>query len=427
MKELQQSSKAEEVNQAADAEGRSRRRRSESLQREDEAAMMAELAADMEKGEEQDAKEALKKAEEAEKPWRGGYDSDSSYEEVEVTDDENEGEGARADPGRGQKENGDEAQQEDGPVEFGEDDIAFQLAAMGEDYGLDEGEYGSPGSQEDWGDGAEGLPISDEDAANLFRDMLDDHRISPFTPWDRLIMDESDEGILMDDRYTVLPNMRARKEVWEVWVKDTAARLKEERAKMEKLDPRIPYLVFLADNATPKLYWPEFKRKYKRDAAMNDRKFSDKDREKIYRDHINRLKLAESTRKADLVNLLKSMPRRSLNKSTSLDALPQQLLSHLHFISLPSSTRDTLVAQHIATLPPAPEDEEGELTEEQRAADSKKREERQRREKALAERERKVEEERRQAEKEGRWARRDLREEERSLAEAMRVDRSGLA
>jgi hypothetical protein len=48
----------------------------------------------------------------------------------------------------------------------------------------------------------------------------------------------------------------------------------------------MPYLEFLQRNATPKLYWPEFKRKYKKEPEMRDSKLSDKDREKWYRDYI---------------------------------------------------------------------------------------------------------------------------------------------
>lgn len=345
---------------AIDGNGdRIRRRRSESLQREDEEAMMAELAAEAEHAEEQDAKEtveSLKTIQPQIAPRNGGgYDSESSYEEVEVTDSEFEDDEKQVQPGpaRPNEEPAPTDQQEDGAVEFGEDDIAYQLAAMGEDYGLDQGEYGEE-VNEDWDEGAEGLPLTDDDAANLFREMLDDHQISPFTPWDKLIADESEDSVLMDDRYTVLPSTRIRKAVWEAWVKDAAAKLKEERAKMEKLDPRIPYLAFLSDKATPKLYWPEFKRKYKKDVEMTDRKLSDKDREKLYRDHINRLKLPESTRKADLINLLKSMPLQDLNHSSKPEALPQQLLNHLHFVSLPASTRHQIIASHIRTLPPPP-------------------------------------------------------------------------
>jgi hypothetical protein len=46
---------------------------------------------------------------------------------------------------------------DEGPVEFEEDDIAYQMAEMhvGEEYGLDPGEYGDD-QEEEWEEGAEG-------------------------------------------------------------------------------------------------------------------------------------------------------------------------------------------------------------------------------------------------------------------------------
>ncbi|EME89509.1 uncharacterized protein MYCFIDRAFT_116904, partial [Pseudocercospora fijiensis CIRAD86] len=373
----------------------------------------------------EDAKSAVKAVQPLQ-PQGHDLESDSEYEVVEVTDSEGEegddDEAQQSTEKGSQPEQGDEAQ-EDAPVEFGEDDIEWQLAQMGQEYGLDPGEYGEE-PEAGWEEGAEGLDLSGEDAVNLFRDLLYDYQISPFTPWEKIIADESDTSILNDDRYTVLPNMKARREVFDAWARDRAAELKAERAAMEKLDPKIPYLAFLQAKATPKLYWPEFKRKYKREGEMNDRKLSDKDREKLYRDHISRLKLPESTRKADLQVLLKSLPLKALNRDTRLDSLPQQLLSHLHFISLPPVVRDSVIELFIKKLPPAPDD--CDRSDEQRAEDEKKREERKRREKAMAERERKVEEERQQSQKDEARAKRNLREEERELQRAMAVGNRGL-
>ena len=436
LQEMRDKSQAAKVNKAADdQERRTRRRRSESLQREDEDAMMAELAAEAEKKEEEDAREAVKGVEALQpkvatdgraSTGDGGYGSDSSYEEVEVTDSEFE-DVENGQPQQAPAASGEAAVQsrDEGPVEFGEDDIAFQLAAMEQSYDDLDDAYEEEANEDN--DEPEEPGLTEEDAVNLFRDMLDDHHISPFTPWESLIADQSENGILMDDRYTILPNTRTRKAVWETWVKDTAARLKEQRAQQEKQDPKIPYLEFLSEKATPKLYWPEFKRKFKKEAVMNERKLSEKDRERLYRDHVNRLKLPESTRKADLITLLKSIPFKELNRATSLDALAQIVRGHLHFISLPNSVRDEVLRKHISSLPPAPEGEEdGEVTTEQRAEDDRKRAERRRREDALAERQRKVDEERRKVEKEGRWAKRELREEENELRRAMEVGSGGL-
>ena len=205
-------------------------------------------------------------------------DESDEYEEVEVTDDEDE-EG----PLKRQKVNA-----EEGPIEFDEEDMAYQLAAMGEDYGLDPGEYGD-GQGEEWEEGAEGLPLTEEDSNALFKDMLNDFHIDPYTPWEKIIEDGS---IIEDDRYTCLPNMKSRKEVWSEWSRQRIQHLKEQREKEEKKDPKIPYFAFLQKYATPKLYWPEFRRKYKKEAEMRDAKLLDKDREKWYRDYINRMKTA---------------------------------------------------------------------------------------------------------------------------------------
>ena len=205
-----------------------------------------------------------------------GNNSDE-YEEVEVTDDEEDSENAT----KRQKIEEIGAEQ---PVEFDEDDIAYQLAAMGQDYGLDPGEYGDA-ENEELKEGAEGLPLSEEDASVLFKDMLDDHRVNPYHPWDKLI----EEGrIVEDDRYTLLPNMKARRDVWGEWSRGRMQELKELREKEERKDPLIPYLNFLQAKATPKLYWPEFRRKHLKEPEMRNSKLSDKEREKWYRDYINR-------------------------------------------------------------------------------------------------------------------------------------------
>ncbi|KAF2860538.1 hypothetical protein K470DRAFT_216889 [Piedraia hortae CBS 480.64] len=236
------------------------------------------------------------------------YDSEGSYEVIEVTDSEDE-----SIP---------ETKQQQQQVEFGEDDIAYQLAAMEEN-----------NNDDDEGDG--------EDAVQVFQEMLDDYQISPYTTWETIIGDTSADSILNDERYTALSSMKARREVWTQWSKNAAARLQELKKGIEKEDPRVGYLALLDEKASPKLYWPEFRRKYRRERAMTNREMSDKEREKLYREHIKRLKLPESTRRADLVALLQSL---SVESETQLR---HELLAHLHYISLPPATRDNIVKTHL--------------------------------------------------------------------------------
>lgn len=334
----------------------------------------------------------------------------SEYEEVEVTDDEEDEEN----PSKRQRT------EEDGPeepVEFNEDDIAYQLAAMGQEYGLDPGEYGDE-TMAGWDEG-QGLEMSEEDSAALFKDLLNDFGINPYSPWEKLV----EEGKLVDDlRYTALSSMKARKEVWEEWSREKIQVLRDLRAKEEKKDPRIPYLAFLQKNATPKLYWPEFKRKYKKEPEMRDTSMSDKDREKFYREHINRLKLPQSTLKSDLSTLLKAQPLSQLNNSTLPSHLPASILADIRYISLDAKLRDELIEGYISTLAPAPETLDDEESEEK----IKERADRERRQKALQDREKHVAEEKRRQQRNLEFGKGRLRQEEEEIARALNVGKKGL-
>jgi hypothetical protein len=345
----------------------------------------------------------------------GGDDQEaedsSEYEEVEVTDDED----GEENPSKRQKTEDDGPEE---PIEFNEDDIAFQLAAMGQEYGLDPGEYGDE-NMEDWEEGVEGLEITHEDSAALFKDLLNDYGINPYSPWEKLV----EEGKLVDDlRYTTLTSMKSRKEIWEEWSREKIKLLRDLRAKEEKKDPRIPYLAFLQKHATPKLYWPEFKRKYKKEPEMQDSSMADKDREKFYRDHINRLKLPQSTLKSDLSSLLKAQPLSTLNRATLASHLPPPVLADIRYISLDTSARDPLIEAYISTLPPPPESTDEEESEEA----IKERKDRDRRQKALEDREKHVAEEKRRQKRSLEFGKGRLREEEAEVARALNVTKKGL-
>ena len=336
-------------------------------------------------------------------------DNDASeYEEVEVTDDEGDDQSPKR-----HKLDGVGVDQ---PLEFDEDDIAYQLAAMGQDYGLDPGEYGVLEGQQ-LEEGAEGLDLSKEDSEALFKDLLNDYQINPYIPWEKIV---EAGNIVDDDRYTVLPNMRSRKEVWDMWSRDAIRLLKEQREAEEKKDPRISYFAFLQSHATPKLYWPEFRRKYRKQPEMHSTKLPDKDRERWYREYINRLKLPESTLKADLVALLKSTPLNMLNRSTSIELLPATLLTDVRFISLRTTIREPLIEAYVSTLPLAPPERSiGEV-------DVQAESERKRRERALAERQSQVQEEKKRQKGALQHSKGILREGEEEVERAMKVGKEGL-
>lgn len=334
-----------------------------------------------------------------------GMEDEEEYEEVEVTDDEGE-EGSH--PSKRQRTEEPAAEQ---PAE--NEDLAWQLAQMEEMEQMG-GEY----EQEEY---YEEEPLSEEDCKALFKELLDDTNINPYTPWNKVL----EAGALYDDeRYKALPTMKTRKECFDEWARDKMHYLKEQKAKQQKVDPRIPYLAFLDRYATPKLYWPEFRRKYKKEPELKDMKLPDKEKEKLYREHIKRIGMRSSELKSDLTALLKAQPLAVLHRSTTIDSLPASILTDIRFISLSPSSREPLIETYISTLPPAPEGAAASAEED--AASAKKREERRRREKALAERERRVQEEKRKQERDMAYGKGRLREEEMEIERAMRVGKEGL-
>ena len=326
------------------------------------------------------------------------------YEEVEVTDDENADDNPSVKP----LENNAAPQ---GPVEFNEDDFASQLAMM--EQGGEDG-YKHDGFNE--------TPSLDPaDATALFSDLLSDFSINPYTPWDQVITNMS---LVEDLRYTCLPNMKSRRDAFDEWSRNRIALLKDQREVREKKDPRIAYFVLLDTHASPKLYWPEFKRKFKKEQAMKDTKISDKDREKWYREHTNRLKLPQATLKSDFKALLEAQPLSQLNRNTSLDSLPSSILTDLRYISLRPTDRVPLTKAYIELLSDAPDSEDS--SGEADTAALKAKDDRMRRENALKERERKVAEEKKKRAKEEKAARELLRQGEAAIEQAMKTGKDGL-
>ncbi|KAF2669919.1 hypothetical protein BT63DRAFT_412704 [Microthyrium microscopicum] len=328
----------------------------------------------------------------------------NSSEYTEVTDDEDE-DNAEGPAKRARVE---EIQPE-GPIEFNEDDLAAELDGM-DDYDFE--------NELEEGDDID--PLSEEDSKTLFFDLLEDFRINPFKTWDKII----EEGAVIEDsRYTALPNMKSRREAWDEWSRNKIQERKEAREKEAKKDPKFPYLAFLQDHASTKLYWPEFKRKYRKESVMKDSKLPEKDREKLYREYVKRLQLPSRTLTTDLSSFLKTFPISAINRNTSIDELPSFLTTDLRFISVAPSTRDPLIETWIKTRPPPPENA---LSAKEEALLSAKRKERQRREQALLERERKVQETKKQQHRAQSFGKSRLREEEMEIERAMNLDRSGL-
>lgn len=103
-------------------------------------------------------------------------------------------------------------------------------------------------------------------------------------------------------------------------------------------------------------------------------------------------------------------------RSTTLDNLPESILTDVRYVTAPENIRDAIVKDHIETLPEAPIDEE----------EKKVREERERKERALRDRETTVRKEQWRLRGEEQRAKDMLREEEAMIERAKIVGKKGL-
>ncbi|TGJ73786.1 hypothetical protein EYR41_000861 [Orbilia oligospora] len=282
-----------------------------------------------------------------------------------------------------------------GLVEFTEDDIAWQLGDIAAQYGLGEEDL------------EETDDLAPEDDALLFKDLLNDLNINPYSTWDSEL-----PKLVEDGRYTALPTTKMRKQVFGEWCQERIAEIKKEKEKEVKKDPRVAYLAFIEANATPKLYWPEFKRKFKKEAAMKDAKITDKVKETYYRDYISRIKTSVETRENDLKKYLKTV--KDLRRGSTLETLPPSVECDIRYTVVPKDRRDPILEAHIKSLP---EDAgEGDSSNDTR--------ERQRR--ALEDREAAVRRERFYNQKDIARGKEVLRETEMEIKRAMNVGKEGL-
>lgn len=105
-------------------------------------------------------------------------------------------------------------------------------------------------------------------------------------------------------------------------------------------------------------------------------------------------------------------------------ALPPAMLTDLRYISLRPSVRDPLVETHISTLPAAPETTDAGTEEEE--ALLKQKQDRERREEALAERQLQVQREKRRTREALEYSKGRMREGEQEVQRALRVGKEGL-
>lgn len=341
-------------------------------------------------------------------------DAEEAIEEVEIIEEDEEEEQRPAD-----RPDGAAAEPEElGDLEFGLDDLEDLDAIQADAMSRNESAAEDPNADSPHSAGA---ATSEVEAQNSFFELLDDHGVSPFATWDAIV----DAGQMVGDfRYALLPNMKARKDAFTAWSSDRIRRSNEQKKEQASQNPRIPFLAFLQTNASSKLFWPEFKRKFKAAPEIRDTAIPETEREKLYREHVKRVKtLSQDKLQLDLKALLQSIsPSSAWNRSSSLDAtLPSALVSDIRYYSVKPKIRGPLMAEFIKTLP-AP----SAVMSEERASLDQKREARGRQEAALRQRQSDVLDAKRSAQRKVAAERQRLEINQEEIQRALHVSRAGL-
>jgi len=256
----------------------------------------------------------LKNDTEVEKIWvppstthnQAGDDS-SEYEEVEVTDSEFEDEDEK-----------NEQVEEDQHMEFNEDDIEWQLSHMEED-----------------------MSETNEDAEQIFHALLSSYKINPFTPWSSIISSSPPHPILFDPDFTILSSAALRQKAYDSWSRAEISSRKQTLDVVSKEDQaRIDFWTLLDEKSTQvsKLYWIEFKRKYKKEKGMvgglkgNIQKWTEREMERGYKDFIKSMKLPLEQKIDDLKKLV---------RESNGDEI--RVLRELKYWIVPKETREDLL------------------------------------------------------------------------------------
>ena len=114
----------------------------------------------------------------------------------------------------------------DAPVEFTEEDIAYQLAQLQAEYGADEMAV------------EEEEEIDNDAKRQIFISLLEDKDINPFNTWESEM-----PKIVQDPRYSMLRNTKQRIEIFADWARARIALINEEKANVVKEDVPSEYLL----------------------------------------------------------------------------------------------------------------------------------------------------------------------------------------
>ncbi|KAG9287473.1 hypothetical protein G9A89_023845 [Geosiphon pyriformis] len=202
-------------------------------------------------------------------------------------------------------------------TELTADDIAYQLQCMEEEQqqleqmeaiednhepsieDLNKNKYpegnsnnGSEIEKRDKSDISKEVELSPEERILMFKSLLRDMNVSPFAMWEKEL-----PRIIHDPRYTIIATLKQRKEIFDEYCKEKVVELRGDKKNQAKTQSaQEGFIKLLEEETSYRTHWDDFRRKFKRDSRFKN--YSDeKEKEKIFRDHIQKLKDHESQKR----------------------------------------------------------------------------------------------------------------------------------
>ncbi|CAG8636049.1 6000_t:CDS:10, partial [Acaulospora morrowiae] len=272
-------------------------------------------------------------------------------------------------------------------TELTEEDIAFQLQFMEEqedqDYETEPNEsrdqlmehaMSDEGSQLLNEEKGKDVDLSPEERASRFKSLLREMEVSPFAMWEKEL-----PRIIHDSRYTLIPTLKQKKELFDEFCKERVIELRAEKKKV--LSEKDEYLKLLEEETSYRSHWDSFRSSFKRDPRFKN--FSeDKEREKLFRKHVKDLKEKEAERKReqqkkaveDFMKLLRET--REIESDSSWRRVKRLIDDDPRYEAIQSSTqREELFREYCKKLEAEDVEEMARKEQERKQRERKEREE----------------------------------------------------
>ncbi|KAI9140745.1 hypothetical protein BKA69DRAFT_1175710 [Paraphysoderma sedebokerense] len=271
-------------------------------------------------------------------------------------------------------------------AEMTEADVEWQLAMM-QDEGLLDEDAQEEQSHMVQQEPQKPIELEPEERVAVFKSLLADHNVSPFDTWDRIL-----PKIIHDERYAVVKTLKERKEAFDAYCQERAEDNRKQKAAEKKKSPREAYMELLEQEVNPKMYWDDFRRKFKRDPRFSNFE-RDKDREKVFREFIDTLKVREKEKRNSEYNavvdaffqLLKE--NKNIHSDSTWKSVKRTIDHDKRYHAIRSSAeREELFEDYLKQLR-----QERKKSQNKREDEEKKAERRRREEESLRQRQRQVE------------------------------------